>query len=247
MEKTDFLVDISPQFQNCCSAAFTLRCGGCSRGPYDSMNLGLHVGDELSAVLANRELLSRAVGLPCVYMAQTHSTKVSLVTEWTPDEVPADALVTATPGFAIAVLTGDCLPLLLCSSDGRAVAAVHCGWRGVYANICAGVLSQMRTLSCAPVRAYLGPCIGPASYEVGPELCEKFCEVMPDARRAFRPGKGDRLWCNLPLLCRQRLEECGVTEILESGHDTFAETSLFFSYRRLRRSGRMATLIALKG
>lgn len=246
MEKTEYLEDISSAFGNCCCAAFTLRHGGCSKAPYDSFNLGLHVGDQEAAVLANRALLSKSFGLPCVYMAQTHSTRVSLVEAWTGTAVPADALVTGTPGVALAVLTADCLPLLLCSADGRVVAAVHCGWRGVYGNICAEALDLMRTLSTAPVLAYLGPCIRLESYEVGPEICAKFCEVLPGAAQAFRPGKGDRMWCDLPLLCRMRLENCGVTEITDSGHDTFAENSRFFSWRRSKITGRMASIIALK-
>lgn len=228
-------------------AAYSLRTGGVSLPPYDCLNLGDHVGDDLKAVARNRAIFAKAFGADPVYMQQVHGTEV-IVLDARPAAIPVcDALVTATPGLALAVMTADCLPLLLCSEDGRACAAVHCGWKGLAGGIVANTVKAMRKLTSAPIAAYMGPCIGPASFEVGPEVKERFATLLGNVDYAFAQGRSDRLWCSLPSLCAAALkaEEIDMSCVHQAYCDTFADPAHFFSYRRNPVTGRMATVVML--
>lgn len=228
-------------------AAFSLRAGGVSLPPYDSLNLGDHVGDDPEAVGENRAIFAEAFGAAPVYMKQVHGTEVVVVND-IPAEIPVcDALVTAMPGLALSVMTADCLPLLLASSDGRACAAVHCGWKGLAGGIVGNTLKVMRRITSSQIEAFMGPCIGPASFEVGPEVRERFELLLGKVDFAFAKGRGDRLWCALPALCAAALGKEGVdmSSVHQSFCDTFADPESFFSFRRSPTTGRMATVVML--
>ncbi len=232
-------------------AACTTRAGGVSTGCYASMNLGLHTGDDPAAVLRNREILRRELGVGQVaYVRQIHGITVAGAAEAAAKEpdhpLEADALICRDRGTAAAVMTADCLPVLLAAGDGSVAAAAHAGWRGLCDGVLENTLAAMDT-DPAEIRAWLGPCIGPDSFEVGPEVREAFLRRDPECGDCFRPGNGDRLLASLPALAVRRLLRAGLLRSRISGGDldTFTSTHRFFSYRRERITGRMASLIWL--
>ena len=213
-------------------ACSTTRGGGVSLPPYDSLNLGTHVGDEAQAVTRNRERLVTAAGLPQmpVWLEQVHGTRVVTLTGKAPADLRADAVYSNVPGQVCAVMTADCLPVLFCSQHGDEVAAAHAGWRG----LCHGVLEQtVAAFSAAP-----------GQFEVGPEVRAAFMAEDAEAAAAFTPH-GDKFLANIYLLARQRLLRAGVQAIYGGDRCTVNETSHFFSYRRDGITGRMASLIWL--
>ncbi|ASP40882.1 multi-copper polyphenol oxidoreductase [Bacterioplanes sanyensis] len=213
---------------------------GQSQGDFARLNLGLHVGDDPLLVKANRiALLQRLPSVSAIqWLQQTHSTDVvkacgGAVT------LAGDASYTDQPGLACAVMTADCLPILL--SDGVRVAAVHAGWRGLANGIVEQVLNQFPTRHT--VCAYLAPAIGPQSFEVGPEVAQQF---GADAKLCTVPGEGDRLLADIYALASLRLQAGGVARIRRSDVCTYRDER-YFSYRRQNRTGRMASLIWLSG
>lgn len=224
----------------------TTRAGGLSRGPYASFNLGDHVGDDPAAVTRNRVLLREALALPAEpqWLQQVHGTHVIDAAQGdTPGE--ADGAWSAQPGVVCAVLTADCLPVLLCDRIGTKVAAVHAGWRG----LAAGVIEQgVRALGGAPdeLLAWLGPAIGPRAFEVGPEVRTTFVQHDAAAARAFTASHDGRYLADLYALARLRLSALGVTRISGGGFCTVTDRDRFFSFRRDGSCGRMATLIWLE-
>ena len=224
-------------------ALSTTRRGGLSAPPWDDFNLGDHVGDDPLAVAENRRRLVEAAGLPGQpgWLEQVHGTHI--VADGAAG-CRGDGGFTNRPGVVCAVLTADCLPVLLCNGSGTAVAAVHAGWRGLLE----GVIES--ALACFPhppsaIMAWLGPAIGPRAFEVGAEVKEAFVERQPRAGEAFVPGKDGRWLADLYHLARLRLRERGVGSIHGGGFCTFSEPGRFFSYRRDGRTGRMASLIWL--
>jgi len=226
-------------------AISTLRRGGVSQGPYASLNLGAHVGDRPGHVAANRRRLSDELGVPpgIQWLEQVHGTRTVAAN---PGPTPAaDATHTATPGLVCAVMTADCLPILLCARDGSAVAAIHAGWRGLAAGIVASCVSA---LPATPLLAWFGPAIGPDAFAVGPEVCETFALRDPETETAFRPLDGQTFLADIYALGRLALERAGLApqDIHGGGHCTYRHPADFFSYRRDRTTGRMATLIWLE-
>jgi polyphenol oxidase len=227
-------------------AVSTTRHGGTSRPPYDTLNLAEHVGDEAVAVAANREQLRQALQLPAMpaWLQQVHGVQVvnaSGVTE----PVAADAAYALDPGVVCAVLTADCLPVLLCDRGGRAVAAAHAGWRG----LAAGVIEQTIAAMPAPgaeLMAWLGPAISANAYVVGEEVRDTFLSHDPAAVTAFRPAADGGWHADLYLLARQRLQSQGITEVHGGGFCTWEDPVRFYSYRRDGVTGRMASLIWLQ-
>jgi YfiH family protein len=224
-------------------AVQTTRGGGVSQGPWDSLNLALHTGDDPQTVQKNRERLSLALGLASIpsWPRQVHGAVVVEAAS-TADTVEADAVVGRGPGEVCGVQTADCLPVLFCSLDGAVVAAAHAGWRG----LAGGVLeATLRSMARAPaeVMAWLGPAIGPEAFEVGPEVRAAFVADHAGAAAAFRAGAGDRWFADIYRLARLRLERAGVKGIHGGGRCTYTESETFFSYRRDGTCGRMATLI----
>ncbi|MBA0035532.1 polyphenol oxidase [Pantoea sp. BIGb0393] len=232
----------APQRVRACS---TTRFGGLSHAPWDSLNLGGHVGDLAEHVALNRQRLVEQLALPAMpqWLNQIHGQVVARLpsTETLP---PADAAITRENGVVCAVMTADCLPVLFCSRDGSEVAAAHAGWRG----LCNGVLEQTLSqfhCSANDIHAWLGPAIGPQAFEVGPEVKSAFMAHSEQAEEAFRPV-GSKYFADIWMLARQRLQAAGVHSISGSTRCTFHERDDFFSFRRDGITGRMATLIWLR-
>lgn len=223
-------------------AASTLRTGGVSQGPYASLNLGTHVGDDTGRVAANRIALARALGLPGepAWLIQVHGTRVVDLDEEMPGE--ADGAVTSLPGRICVIMTADCLPVLLATRDGTRVGAAHAGWRGLAAGVLPAAVARMARPPDRLV-AWLGPAIGPASYEVGTDVHEAFVSANPDAAAGFEPGRDGHWLADLYALARMSLARAGVTAVYGGDRCTYREREHFFSHRRQAPCGRMATLI----
>lgn len=221
-------------------ACITTRSGGVSLAPFDSFNLGDHVGDAPDAVAANRLSLQRALGCEPAWMSQVHS---NTAVEADPQRCPtADASWTSAPGIACAVLTADCLPVLFCDLAGTRVAAAHAGWRGLAAGMLEATVASMG-VSGGQVLAWLGPAIGPDAFEVGAEVREAFVSRHAAANEAFVPSRNaGRYMADIYQLARIRLADCGVTAVFGGGFCTVSG-SRFYSYRRAARTGRFASLI----
>lgn len=241
-------------------AVMTDRHGGVSRVPYDSMNLGDHVGDEIAHVLANRARLQNALGRRAVFLQQVHGVESVWLDGSAPDGLQADACISTSADVACTIMVADCLPVLLCDATGRWVAAAHAGWRGLAGQAGQGVLERLmasetiRQSMGSDILAWLGPCIGPQAFEVGPEVRAAFCEADNQAAALFRPLGPGKFLADLAGLARQRLLRLGVRQIF--GNDsqatwcTVTQASRFFSHRRdgrvLGQSGRMAACIWLE-
>ena len=227
-------------------AVTTTRQGGVSQGCYASMNPADHVDDDPAAVMSNRQILQQVLGLPGppVWLRQVHGTVVANAA--TAEGFPmADATWCSQPGIVCAVLTADCLPVLLADTAGQCVAAIHAGWRG----LAAGVIEQAVTAMGRPgetLLAWLGPAIGPAVYRVGGEVRDTFMAHDQEAGGAFRQGADGEWFADLYQLARQRLADCGVTAVYGGGYCSFTDSERFYSYRRDGVTGRMATLIWLE-
>jgi len=258
-------------------AGFTQRSGGVSAAPWSSLNLGDHVGDEPAHVQANRQRLADGMGLHPVFLRQVHGNAVLRLQADTPDGLTADACWTDQPGLACTVLVADCLPLLLAAPDGTSVAAVHAGWRGlagqsvsqgqgVLEALCATWPAAQHPSQRAAIRVWLGPCIGPQRFEVGPEVRQAFIQHDPAAAACFVPLPGPpavgagagagaaaapKYLADLPALARQRLAALGFARV--AGNDgsaewcTASQPGRYFSHRRdgadRGATGRMAAWI----
>ena len=220
---------------------------GNSLPPYDAFNLGLRSGEDENIVRANRALLERALQLPSSprWLQQVHGDRSLRVTEEIFDvEQQADAVFTTQPDIVLAILTADCLPILLCADDGSEIAAIHAGWRGLSANIVESTIARLRTPR-SRLLAWLGPAIGRASYEVGDEVRATFVAKSAEAADAFVATRPGHWLCDLYALVRQKLRAIGVEKIFGGNFDTFNDAR-FYSYRRDgARSGRFASLIWL--
>ena len=209
-------------------------------------NLGAHVGDSPQRVAANREQLSRDLALPAepLWLRQVHGCNVARAPGVAEPE--ADASVTDRPDAVCAVLTADCLPVLLCNLDGTRLGAAHAGWRG----LCDGVLeATVAALDCEPASllAWFGPAISQDAFEVGDEVRQAFVGRDPAAGVCFQPNARGRWQADLYALARQRLAGVGVTQIYGGDRCTYREREAFFSYRRDGRCGRMASLVFRRG
>ncbi|ELY5873432.1 purine nucleoside phosphorylase YfiH [Cronobacter sakazakii] len=227
------------------AACSSTRHGGVSLPPYDALNLGAHCGDNPEHVEENRRRFYQAANFPSspVWLEQVHGNAVLHLDGGPYASKRADASYTRERGTVCAVMTADCLPVLFCEASGTEVAAAHAGWRG----LCEGVLEE--TVACfrappATIQAWLGPAIGPQAFEVGPEVREAFIAKDPAAAAAFRPH-GEKYFADIYLLARQRLAKMGVTAVYGGERCTHSESHDFFSYRRDRTTGRMASFIWL--
>lgn len=230
------------------TALTTTRDGGVGRGPWRSFNLASHAGDDDHAVALNREALQSFLpaGSRIAWLNQVHGTRT--IDAARHPGVPADASMCRQPGVACAILTADCLPVLLCDRAGNTVAAAHAGWRGLAGGVLEAAVAAMKAAP-ADLMAWLGPCIGPAVFEVGPEVLAAFCERASTAnvagvRASFQPsGRPGHYLADLHALARQRLTDLGVGHIAVDTRCTVSEPESFFSYRRDGETGRMASLI----
>lgn len=225
-------------------ALVTTRSGGVSRGPYSSLNLGDHVGDDMSDVEENRARVAANLPSPPLWLKQVHGTEVAVAARSTPG-CEADAAVTRERGRVLAVLTADCLPVLLCDAAGDVAGIAHAGWRG----LCAGVIEQTLAAMDAPsssLMAWLGPAIGPEAFEVGDDVRGAFLARDAAAAPAFRRATARGKWhADLYSLARRRLATAGVAHVFGGGFCTVSEPQRFFSHRRDRVTGRMASLVWL--
>jgi YfiH family protein len=231
-------------------AAFTLRMGGVSAAPFDSLNLGAHVGDTGAAVTENRRRVRTQLHLPAepLWLEQVHGSEVADldVASGQASAVPptADAAIARRAGNVCVMQVADCMPVLFAARDGRAVAAAHAGWRGLAAGVLEATVAR---LAVAPreLIAWLGPAIGPAHFEVGGEVRAAFLAHDPAAATAFSANSRGRWQCDLGALARRRLTAAGVTAVFGGGWCTYSDPLRFFSYRRAGQCGRMAALIWL--
>ncbi|MET0090277.1 MAG: peptidoglycan editing factor PgeF [Candidatus Thiodiazotropha sp.] len=225
-------------------AVMTTRRGGVSPGVYASLNLGDHVGDDIRNVQRNRQLLTAAAGLPAepVWLKQVHGYDVVDARE---AGCEADASFTDRNGVVCAVLTADCLPLLLSDRSGRAVSAVHAGWRGLAAGVIERAVSRFEAPADS-LLAWMGPAIGPMAFEVGDEVRQAFIDCEAGDARAFQAAKPGHWWADLYQLTRLRLTRAGVGFIGGGDYCTVTDRERFFSYRRDGVTGRMASLIWLE-
>ncbi|WED44092.1 peptidoglycan editing factor PgeF [Legionella cardiaca] len=219
----------------------TSRCEGFSQPPYDKNNLALHVGDSIADVSLNRQQLSTELGLSMepAWLEQIHSNLCVCV-----DEEPnrtADAAITRNPGQPLAILTADCLPILLCNQEGNEIAAIHAGWRGLVNGIVENTISKMQS-SPSQLMAWIGPAICQSCFEVGDEVLQIY-----ESRYTFSPQdfrrKGEKWHANLPKLAERVLNNADVLAVYQSNACTFEQNNKFYSYRRQPQTGRMATLI----
>ncbi len=222
----------------------TTRHGGVSVVPYESLNLGLHVGDVPHAVARNRQLLEPLMPSEPVWLEQVHGTLVANA-DAAGCRVQADACIARHRGAVCVVMTADCLPVLLCDEDGLVVGAAHAGWRG----LCDGVIeATVKEMGVAPQKllAWLGPAISQQYFEVGSEVRAAFLAHQAQAAEAFiAHGEQGKYHADLYLLARQRLHALGITRIYGGDACTFQQQEQFFSYRRDGVTGRMGTFIWL--
>jgi YfiH family protein len=224
-------------------AILTTRKGGVSSMPYSSCNLGYRTGDRTESVDCNRALLGAHLPAQPTWLKQVHG--VTVVDAATAASLPeADGSFARRANVVCAVLTADCMPVLLCDARGRAVGIAHAGWRGLAAGVVEEVVKAMGT-PVGDMLAYLGPAIGPAAFEVGDEVRDAFLRCLPQAREAFRNHGESKWFADLYLLARQRLSRLGVARVYGGGYCTYSDPQRFFSHRRDKVTGRMASLIWL--
>ena len=241
-------------------ALCTTRVGGDSAAPFDSLNLGDHVGDNPTAVAANRALLQQAMGVRPIFLAQVHGVQTVRLSAATDTGTEADGCCTDLGGIACTVMVADCLPVLLTDTRGSVVAAAHAGWRGLAGQgghgILESVLSSLDRLRCAEatadhsdILAWLGPCIGARAFQVGADVRDAFVSQEPQAAALFVAQAGGKWLADLQGLARLRLRSLGVSRIY--GNDgagswcTVSHPERYFSHRRDGVSGRMAACIWL--
>ena len=224
-------------------AGTTLRSGGVSQGAWESLNLGIHVGDDPKAVAENRARLRGGFRLDAepAWLRQVHGTAVARA-PLTEAEPEADACWTSAGSTACAVLTADCLPVLLTTRDGSRLAAAHAGWRGLVGGVLEAVIEAMGA-SPDDLLAWLGPAISQPAFEVGDEVRAAFVALDTDAAAYFEANPRGRWQADLYGLARRRLALAGVSDVHGGGRCTSRETEAFFSYRRDGVTGRMASLI----
>jgi YfiH family protein len=225
----------------------TTRVGGISVGPYSSLNLGAHVGDNQVLVEHNRQLLAPYLPSSPVWINQVHG--IGVINAASSSSLQdADASYSKLANVVCATMTADCLPVLLCDNKGTVVSAVHAGWRGLCDGVIEAAVREM-AVPVSEVLAWLGPAIGPQSFEVGDDVRTQFITIDPSASLAFKPHS-DKWLCDIYLLAKQRLQSIGVSQIYGATINvefcTYSEVDRFYSFRRDNVTGRMASLIWLE-
>lgn len=246
MSKLTFIQPNWPAPKNIC-AIQTSRQGGFSQAPYDSFNLAMHVGDDAMTVAKNRQLLNPFLPSEPVWMNQVHGITVLDAAKSSCLE-NADASFSRQKNVVCVTMTADCLPLLMCDKNGTVVAAAHAGWRG----LCDGVIEATIEKMAVPpedILVWLGPAMGPESFEVGEEVRQAFLTHDAQAEKAFKKLNAEKWLCDLYALAKQRLNAIGIQQIygasINENFCTFQQQDQFFSFRRDQTTGRMASLIWL--
>jgi YfiH family protein len=221
----------------------TTRHGGASQPPYDSFNLGTHVGDQAARVEQNRQTLLNQARLPEPprWLNQVHGTSVISANDWLGND-DADAIDSKQLNQVCVVMTADCLPILLCNKQGHHVAAIHAGWRSLAAGIIEKTLQRFEC-QADDLMVWLGPAIGPQQFEVGSDVVTAFSHNSPIALDAFTQTDSSHYLADIYLLAKQKLNAHGVHAIFGGDRCTMTESSDFFSYRRDGMTGRMASMI----
>ena len=219
------------------SHGFFTRMVGSSTGIYRGLNCGKGSGDRPAAVQSNRAAVADFFGQPADHLQsvhQTHSAQVQILTAPLTAAPKADAMVTATAGVILGVLTADCQPVLFHDAKAGVIGAAHAGYRGAKLGILQNTLAAMETLGAQrqDICAVIGPCISQKAYEVGPEFLDDICHDAPDALRFFAQGKGDRYQFDLPSYSLDQLRAAGIKEAAWTGHCTYSAPDQFYSYRR---------------
>jgi len=225
----------------CVRALITTRAGGSSCGPYTGLNLGEHVGDDAQAVRQNRDFLRQFVPSEPIWLKQVHGKRVvEAEPQFSGEE--ADGSVARAPDRVCAVLSADCLPVLLADVKGTVVGIAHAGWRGLAAGI---IENLVRAMGVAPgsLVAFLGPAIGANAYEVGADVFDAFVTQDPRARQGFAASSPGKFLADLGLLARQRIERLGCNNIHGGNLCTYSDAARFYSFRRDGPTGRMASLV----
>lgn len=226
-------------------AAFAYRGGGVSVAPWDSLNLGLHVGDDAAAVRENRRRLRVALSLPAepLWLEQVHGIEVIDADDIAGPPTPrGDAVISHRAGQVACIQVADCLPVLFCSRDGQHIGAAHAGWRGLAGGVLEATVAAL-ALPGPDLLAWIGPAIGPAAFEVGDEVRAAFIAQSDAAATAFVANQRGRWQCDLFELARQRLRAIGIGHVSGGGLCTHADAGRFFSHRRGAPTGRHAALI----
>ncbi len=257
------ITGLTPQWQvsSGVTAFSTTRVGGVSAAPFDSLNLGLHVGDEREAVQENRRRVQQSFALPAepCWLNQTHSNDIVAVGEGgcrecadadpSTGKAPcADGAWTDQTNTVLAVLTADCLPVVISDTAGRQLAVVHAGWRGLAAGILENALAKFS--ADVQLHAWLGPAIGPDAFEVGEEVRQAFVERRGEHAAAFLPGQPDpaaasgvKFWADIYALARAELQACRSVNVTGGDYCTVSQPHWFHSHRRDGlRSGRLVTV-----
>lgn len=230
----------APQNVKCLS---TTRTGGVSVAPYTSLNLGVHVGDDLDHVQVNRQRLGQDLPSQPLWLNQVHGTYVAQASGYS-GVCDADASVADAVNQVCTVMTADCLPVLFCNTQGTKVAAAHAGWRGLLDGVLENTVNEFEQAD--QVMAWLGPAIGPEAFEVGQEVKDAFTANNPASAACFKPSNNANKWlADLYSLARLRLQSVGVKQVYGGEFCTFTDESRFFSYRRDGVTGRMASCIWL--
>jgi hypothetical protein len=223
----------------------TLRGGGCSAAPWDSFNLGDHVGDDPAHVAANRAALRAHLPGEPLWLTQVHGN-LTVNRKICPKSKEADASFAREPGEVCVVMTADCLPVLFCDRAGTVVAAAHAGWRGLAGGVLESAIAAM-AVPAGELLVWLGPAIGPEAFEVGDEVRAVFVAGDPLSSQDFVPHGPGKWLADIYALARRRLQRAGVDAIYGGEFCTVGAPERFFSYRRDGVTGRMATLIWLAG
>ena len=235
---------------------FFTRIGGKSTGIYEGLNCGIGSNDDRNTVVSNRELVADTFELDkskLVSVYQIHSPDAVQVAAPFESEPPkCDAMVTATPGLALGILTADCAPILFEDRTNGVIGAAHSGWKGAVGGVSESTITAMEALGAerARISASVGPCISQRAYEVGPEFIEEFADTDPDFTRYFAGGEGDRAMFDLPRFVLDRLRASGLENVEWTGHCTYSDPARFFSYRRTCHQnepdyGRLISVITL--
>lgn len=250
----DLLIPDWPGLPSNVGAVCTTRAGGVSLAPYDDgaggggLNLGVHVGDDPAAVRENRARLRAFLPSDPAWLTQVHGTRVMDAAAC--GEVPeaADASMATGADVVCAIQTADCLPVLFCDVAGRVVGAAHAGWRGLSAGVLENTLAAMRAAGAGDIMAWMGPAIGPQRFEVGEEVVLAFVARNPTSTSAFQPiaAAPGKYLADIYRLARLVLRGVGVEQVVGGGLCTVSDVRRFYSYRRDKTTGRMASLIWLK-
>ncbi|MCD8504395.1 MAG: peptidoglycan editing factor PgeF [Burkholderiaceae bacterium] len=235
--------NVSPKVQGFC----TTRHHGVGSKPFDSLNLGDHVGDDPACVQANRERLAQWLPAPPVWVEQVHGTNVLVLSGPVRDRlIQADAIVTNRSAQVLGILTADCMPVVLANDEGTVLGLAHAGWRGLANGVLQQTLIAMhdQVRELGTWRAWIGPCISARAFQVGDEVRRAFMAVDPALAACFTPDVAPHKWlCDLPSIAKSILLAAGARSVAWCGHCTVSDpANRFFSYRRDGQTGRMATV-----